>query len=80
MSNKHEASRYKSININSMYERKTGYNRFDGKYFVVVDKDFNNTFGYHIQVRYLQSGETYWLTPNTIITTSVLVENETECK
>lgn len=80
MSNKHEASRYASININSMYERKTGYNRFDGKYFVVVNKEINKTFGYHVLVRYLQSGESYWLSANSIITTSVLVENESECK
>ena len=80
MSNKHEAGRYASIKINSMYERKAGYNSFDGKYFVVVDKEINKTFGYHILVRYLKSGESYWLSANSIITTSVLVENESECK
>ena len=80
MSNKREASRYASIKINTMYERKTGYNRFDGKYFVVIDKEINKTFGYHVLVRYLQSGQSYWLSANSIITTSVLVENESECK
>ena len=71
-----EASKYASIKINSMYERKAGYNNFDGKYFVVISKEVNKTFGYHVLVRYLRSGETYWLSANSITSTSELVENE----